>query len=173
MSRARRVAVRSSISSGRTRIRTSRPACTANERSTPSKLSAIACRSSRRFTYVSIDSPRAPGRDALIASATWTIGASRQAYSTSWWWAAMPLTTLNGRLWRQATRLDDVVEHVLSVARAVLEPPEQLDDLGGEARHAGLVGRRLAGLADDEVDLGARLGHDLLDAARMDPAIGQ
>ena len=37
-----------------------------------------------------------------MASATWTIGASRQAYSTSWWWAAMALTTLNGRLWRWA-----------------------------------------------------------------------
>ena len=40
MSLARREAVRSSISSGRTRIRTSRPAWTANERSTPLKLSA-------------------------------------------------------------------------------------------------------------------------------------
>ena len=38
MSRARRVAERSSISSGRTRIRTSRPAWTANVRSTPGKL---------------------------------------------------------------------------------------------------------------------------------------
>src|SRR5205823_2800663 len=63
MSRASRVAVRSSISSGRTRIRTSRPAWTANERSTPVKLSAMAWRSSSRLMYVSIVSPRAPGRD--------------------------------------------------------------------------------------------------------------
>ena len=165
---------------------------------------------------MSIDSPRAPGREALIASAIWTIGASMQAYSTSWWWAAMPLTTFIGRLWRwaicgadrgvrtldlvvdgladvveqaahlgdldvgadlgrddrrEAARLDDVVEHVLAVARAVLEPAEELDDLRRQAGHAGVVGGLLAGLADDEVDLGPRLGDDLLDAAGMDPAV--
>ena len=72
----------------------------------------------------------------------------------------------------EVARLDRVVEHVLAVARAVLEPAEQLDDLGGQARDAGLVGGRLAGLAHDEVDLGARLGDDLLDAAGVDPAVG-
>ena len=36
-------------------MRTSRPAWTANDFSTPSKLSAIACSSSSRLTYVSID----------------------------------------------------------------------------------------------------------------------
>ena len=171
--------MRSSISSGRTRIRTSRPAWTANERSTPAKLSAMPWRSSSRLTYVSIVSPRAPGRDALIASATWTIGASMQANSTSWWWAAMPFTTFIGMLCfcaidgadggvrpldlvvdrladvvqqaadlggldvgaelrrhdrREVARLDAVDEHVLAVARAVLEPAEQLDELGREAR---------------------------------------
>ena len=118
-----------------------------------------------------------------MASATWTIGASRQAYSTSWWWAAMALTTLHRQVValgdrgadggvraldlvvdrladvveqaahlgdldvgadlgrddrREAARLDDVVEHVLAVARAELEPAEELDDL----RRAG-PGRRL------------------------------
>ncbi len=71
----------------------------------------------------------------------------------------------------EMARLDDVVEHVLAVARAVLEPAEELDDLGGQARDAGLVGGLLAGLADDEVDLGAGLGDDLLDAARVDAAV--
>ena len=66
----------------------------------------------------------------------------------------------------------DVVEHVLAVAGAVLEPAEQLDDLGGQPGHAGLVGGLLAGLADDEVDLGAGLGDDLLDAAGVDAAVG-
>ena len=62
-------------------------------------------------------------------------------------------------------------EHVLAVARAVLEPPEELEDVGWEARHAGVVRGLLAGLADDEVDLGARLGDDLLDPPRVDPAV--
>ena len=35
----------------------------------------------------------------------------------------------------------------------------------GRPGHAGVVGGLLAGLADDEVDLGAGLGDDLLDAA--------
>ena len=214
--RPEEIEARSSISSGRTRMRTSRPAWTANERSTPVKLSAMAWRSSSRLTYVSIASPRAPGRLALIASATWTIGASMQAYVTSWWWAAMPFTTRIGRLWRwamaapiaawgpstswstalpmscrrppilaiwmsapssaamtaaEAARLDDVVQHVLAVARAVLEPAEELDDLRRQAGHAGFVGGGLAGLADDEVDLGARLVDDLLDAAGVDAAV--
>ena len=73
---------------------------------------------------------------------------------------------------REVARLDDVVEHVLAVARAVLEPAEELDDLGRQARDAGLVGGLLAGLADDQVDLGAGLGDDLLDAAGMDAAVG-
>ena len=42
----------------------------------------------------------------------------------------------------------------------------------GQARDAGLVGGLLAGLAHDHVDLGAGLGDDLLDAARVDPAVG-
>ena len=145
------------------------------------------------------------------------MGASRQVYSTSWWWAAIALMTLGERLWRWAidgadggvrpldlvvdgladvvqqaahlgdldvgpdlgrddrgemARLDHVVEHVLAVAGAELEPAEGLDDVGRQARHAGLVGGLLAGLAHDRVDLGARLGHDLLDPARVDPAVG-
>ena len=36
----------------------------------------------------------------------------------------------------------------------------------------GVVGGLLAGLAHDRVDLGAGLGDDLLDAAGMDPAVG-
>ena len=73
---------------------------------------------------------------------------------------------------RQAARLDDVVEDVLAVAGAVLEPAEELDDLGRQAGHAGVVGGLLAGLAHHQVDLGAGLGHDLLDPAGMDPAVG-
>ena len=72
---------------------------------------------------------------------------------------------------REAARLDDVVEHVLAVARAVLEPAEELDDLRRQAGHAGVVGGLLARLADHEVDLGAGLGDDLLDPSGVDPAV--
>ena len=50
--------------------------------------------------------------------------------------------------------------------------PRSLDDVGREARDAGVVGGLLAGLAHDRVDLGPCLGDDLLDAAGMDPAVG-
>ena len=46
-------------------------------------------------------------------------------------------------------------------------------DLRGEPRDARVVGRGLAGLAHDEIDLGAGLGDDLLDAARVDASVGQ
>ena len=71
----------------------------------------------------------------------------------------------------EVARLDRVDEHVLAVARPELQPAEGLEELAGEPRHAALVGRLLAGLADDEVDLGARLRDDLLDATRVDPAV--
>ena len=67
--------------------------------------------------------------------------------------------------------LDRVLEHVLAVAGAVPEPAEQLDDLRRQPGNAGLVGGRLAGLADDQLDLRACLGDDLLDAAGMDAAV--
>ena len=68
-------------------------------------------------------------------------------------------------------RLDDMVEHVLAVARAELEAADELDHLGRQARDADVVRGLLARLADDEVDLGARLVDDLLDAAGVDAAV--
>src|SRR5664280_3070539 len=73
---------------------------------------------------------------------------------------------------RQAAGLDDVVQHVLAVAGAELEATEEARDLGRQAGHAGVVGGRVAGLADDQVHLGASLRHDLLDPAGMDPPVG-
>ena len=152
-----------------------------------------------------------------MASAIWTIGASMQVYSTSWWWAAMALMTLGEQVValgdrgadrgvrtldlvvdgladvvqqaahlgdldvgpdlggddrRQVAGLDDVVEHVLAVAGPEPEAAEGLDDVGREAGDAGVVGGLLAGLAHDRVDLGAGLGDDLLDASRVDAAVG-
>ncbi len=72
----------------------------------------------------------------------------------------------------QMARLDDVVEHVLAVAGPELQAPQELDDLRGQARDARLVGGLLAGLAHHELDLGARLVDDLLDATGVDPAVG-
>ena len=65
-----------------------------------------------------------------------------------------------------------MVQHVLAVAGAVLEATKQLDDLGREARDAGVVGGLFAGLADDQIDLGARLGYDLLDPPGVNSAVG-
>ena len=41
----------------------------------------------------------------------------------------------------EMARLDDVVEDVLAVARPELEPAERLDDVGRQARDAGVVRR--------------------------------
>ena len=80
---------------------------------------------------VSIDSPRAPGRDALIASAIWTIGASRQVYSTSWWCAAIALITLGDRLWRWAIwRADGGVRTLDLVVDRLADVVQQAAHLG-------------------------------------------
>ena len=71
----------------------------------------------------------------------------------------------------QATSLE-CSQDVLAVGGAVLHPADQLDQLGVQAVHARLVGRLLARLDQLLVDLPAHLGHDLLDAARVDAAVG-
>jgi hypothetical protein len=93
---------------------------------------------------VSIVSPRAPGRDALIASATWTIGASRQAYSTSWWWAGDPVDHLERQVValgdlgadRGVRALDLVVDRLADVVEqaAHLRDLDVGADLGGDDR---------------------------------------
>src|SRR4029079_17757265 len=72
---------------------------------------------------------------------------------------------------REVARLDHVIEHVLAVARAVLESAEELDDLRRQPRDPGLVSGLLAGLPDDEVDFGTCLGDDFLDPTGMDAPI--
>ncbi len=79
---------------------------------------------------------------------------------------------LGGDDGRQAARLDGVDEHVLAVAGAVLEAAQELDDLRGQGRNAGVVDGLLAGLAHHEVDLRTSLGDDLLDASGVDAAVG-
>ena len=72
---------------------------------------------------------------------------------------------------RKGTRLDRVEQHVLAVAGPVLQPAQQLDDIGRQARNAGIVGSLLTRLANDDVDLGPGLGHDFLDSAGMDAPV--
>jgi hypothetical protein len=68
--------------------------------------------------------------------------------------------------------LDRVLELVLAVARPEPHPPHHLDDLGVQAVDAGLVGGRLAFLADVRLDILLRLGDDLLDPSRVDAPVG-
>ena len=74
---------------------------------------------------------------------------------------------------RQQRALDGVREHVLAVARAELQAPERLDDLGVQALHAGLERRVLAGLLQERLELGLRLVVGLLDARRVDAPVGE
>ena len=87
-------------------------------------------------------SPRAPGREALMASAIWTMGASWQVYSTSWWCAAMALTALGERLCRGGDLgADGSVRALDLVVDGLADVVEQAAELGG-------------------LDVGAQLGGD-------------
>src|SRR5207244_3041402 len=72
---------------------------------------------------------------------------------------------------REVDDLERVLEDVLSVARAVLEPAEDLDELLGKLAAVRLEDRLLARLADQLVELGFRLVVRLLDPRRVDPAV--
>src|SRR5512146_2796309 len=63
-------------------------------------------------------------------------------------------------------------QDVLRVTVAVLQHPQQLDQLGMDAVDADLDDRALAGLADRFLDFLFGLAHDLFDTARMNPAVG-
>ena len=67
--------------------------------------------------------------------------------------------------------LDGVVEHVLAVARAVLHPAQELDDLRVQTVDVRLEGRALALRLYRGVDLALGLGDHLLDARRVDAAV--
>ena len=118
--------------------------------------------------FCAIDAPMA----ACGPSTSWSTALPMSCSRPPIFAALTSAPELGGHDRREVARLDAVDEHVLAVARAVLEPPQELDELGGETGDAGLVGRLLAGLADHEVDLGLGLVDDLLDATGMDPAVG-
>ena len=64
-----------------------------------------------------------------------------------------------------------VLVDVLAVGGAVAHPADQLDQLGVEAVDAGVVGGLLAQLDQLHLQLLLHLDDDLLDPARMDPAV--
>ena len=72
---------------------------------------------------------------------------------------------------RNATSLR-VVQHVLAVAGAELQASHQAQHFGMEIEEPELEGGRLAFLADGLLHLGLDLLDDLLDAGRMDAAVG-
>jgi len=73
---------------------------------------------------------------------------------------------------RQPRHFLGVIQNVLTVTRAPTHTPNQLYELRMQAMNAAFVGGLFTCLDDRRVDFQARLVHNLLDAARMDAAIG-
>ena len=65
-----------------------------------------------------------------------------------------------------------MVQLVLPVAGSEGEPAQQLDEVGMQALHVGLVGRALAFLPDEDLHLLFHLGDDFFDAGGVDAAVG-
>ena len=103
MSLARIVIWSSFILSGFTITLTSRPACIANDFSTPSNESAIPSSSCNLFIYASNVSLLAPGLDAEIASAACINTASNVCGSTSPWCASTAFITCGFSLYFLST----------------------------------------------------------------------
>ena len=66
-----------------------------------------------------------------------------------------------------------VLENVLAIAGAVLEPADQVDQLGVHAVGAHVKGGLLAGLADAGLDLFRDFFDHLFNAGRVDAAVGK
>ena len=79
---------------------------------------------------------------------------------------------LGGHDRRDVRDLDRVAEHVLAVARAVLQAPEHLEQLGVQPGHLGVEAGLLAGAHDLLLDLLLGLPVALLDARRVDAPVG-
>ena len=68
--------------------------------------------------------------------------------------------------------LERMIEHVLTVARAVFELAEELDDLGVDVVDACVNKRPLARLLNGRLDLSLSLIVHFLDPCGVDPAVG-
>ena len=64
-----------------------------------------------------------------------------------------------------------MLQDILTVTRAVLQPAEDLDELGMQPVHAHFEHRLFAGFLDGRVDLAAHLVRDFLYAGGMYPAV--
>src|SRR5436305_2845022 len=84
-----------------------------------------------------------------------------------------PRAQLGGEERRKPRALDRVGEHVLAIARPVVQPAEQLRELRVDRPDVRLEHRLLTDLSDPVLDLRPRLVVGLLDARRMDPAVLQ
>ena len=80
-------------------------------------------------------------------------------------------TELRGQRRRDVGRFHEVLQHVLAVARPVLEPAEELDHLRVDVRDPDLGHRVLAGPADALIDLREGPLVHLLDPSGVDPAV--
>ncbi len=81
-------------------------------------------------------------------------------------------THLRGQLPRQEGHLHGVLEDVLAVGSPELQPPQKLDQVRVQAVHPGFQGRPLPFLDDALLQLPLGLLHHLLDAGRVDAAVG-
>ncbi len=81
-------------------------------------------------------------------------------------------TQLHGHDAAQVADLLGVLQDVLGVAGAVLELPQELDDLGMEAVHPGVERGFFPGGADLLFHFLGDLGDDLFDAPGVDAAVG-
>ena len=71
----------------------------------------------------------------------------------------------------QVGDLDRVPQHVLRIARAELEPAEEVEELVVQAGDVRLLRGGLAELADVRLHLLLGLADELLDPGRVDPAV--
>ena len=78
---------------------------------------------------------------------------------------------LRGQRRGDVRRFHQMLQHVLTVARPVLESAEELDHLGVDVRDPDLRHRVLTGPADPLVDLGEGSLVDLLDPGGVDPSV--
>ena len=72
---------------------------------------------------------------------------------------------------REMRDLDGVVEHILPIARAIAQAPEELHELRMQAMDARIERRLLARLLDAHIDFALCLLHHFLDAGRVDAPI--
>ena len=108
---------------------------------------------------------------ACEPSTSWLIALPMSCSSAARFVVLTPALELGGHDPAEVDDLERVLEDVLAVARAVAEPPEDLDELLVELAAVRLEHRLLAGLQDVLLELRLRLVVHLLDPRRVDAAV--